>query len=316
MADWHLSYFATSAPLAVGDLVVAGTGGGEHGARGFVAAFDQATGKEAWRFWTVPLPGEPGSETWQGKGIAHGGAPTWFTGTYDRETGTVFWPTGNPERRILWRRSPAATTSIPTASWRSTPRPASSSGTTRPRRTTSGIGMPPKRPWWWTHHGRAQPRKLLLQANRNGFFYVFDRTDGKLLLAKPFVDKLTWASGIGADGRPIRNSQPGTERRRHARLPLAGRRHQLVLAFLQSRHRPVLCADIREVQRLHQDATPGAWQAGKEYLGGSQRGAPDPKPQRILKAIDIQRPAKSPGNCRSPGRRNPGAARSPPRPAW
>ena len=96
MADWHLNYFTTSAPLAVGNLVVAGTGGGEHGARGFLAAFDQSTGKEVWRFWTVPKPGEPAAETWQGKGIEHPGAPTWFTGTYDAQLDTVYWPTGNP----------------------------------------------------------------------------------------------------------------------------------------------------------------------------------------------------------------------------
>ena len=73
MADWHQNYNATSAPLVVGDLVVSGTSGGDEGVRGFVAAFDQSTGKEVWRFWTVPKPGEPGSETWQGKDIEHPG---------------------------------------------------------------------------------------------------------------------------------------------------------------------------------------------------------------------------------------------------
>ena len=96
MADWHKNYNATSAPLAVGNLVISGTAGGEEGVRGFVAAFDQETGKEAWRFWTVPKAGEPGSETWKGKGIDFGGAATWFTGTYDPELDTIYWPTGNP----------------------------------------------------------------------------------------------------------------------------------------------------------------------------------------------------------------------------
>src|SRR5665811_1014686 len=75
---------------------VGGTGGGEHGSRGFLAAYDQTTGKEVWRFWTVPKPGEPAAESWQGKGIEHPGAPTWFTGTYDAQLDTVYWPTGNP----------------------------------------------------------------------------------------------------------------------------------------------------------------------------------------------------------------------------
>ena len=96
VADSHFNYSASSAPLAVGDLVVTGTAGGEEGARGVLAAFDQATGKEIWRFWTVPAPGEPLSETWKGKGIAHGSATAWFTGVYDASTDTLFWPTGNP----------------------------------------------------------------------------------------------------------------------------------------------------------------------------------------------------------------------------
>ena len=250
MADWHANYFATSAPLVAGSLVVAGVGGGEHGARGFVAAFDQATGKEAWRFWTIPKPGEPGSETWKGGGIEHGGAPTWFTGTYDAELDTVYWPSGNPSAEYngddragdnlysdcilaldaktgklkwyyqttphdLWDWDAAETPIVLDAVW----------------------------------HG--EPRKLLLQANRNGFFYVFDRAAGKLLLAKPFVRELTWAKGIGADGRPS-GIQPGAHRGRNARVSLAGWRHQLVLAQLQPGHRSALRADLREVQRLQQ----------------------------------------------------------------
>jgi alcohol dehydrogenase (cytochrome c) len=115
MADWTQNYNATSAPIVVGDMVVTGTAGGEEGVRGFVSAYEQATGKRVWRFWTVPAPGEPGSETWKGRDITHGGATAWFTGTYDAETDTIFWQAGNPGP-ITTAMNAAATIFIPTAS--------------------------------------------------------------------------------------------------------------------------------------------------------------------------------------------------------
>ena len=208
LADWRQNYSASSAPLPAGNLVISGVSGGEHGANGFVAAHDQATGKEVWRFWTVPKPGEPGSETWQGKDIEHGGAPTWFTGSYDPALDTVYWPTGNPGKEYngddrkgdnLYANSILALD-----------------------RKTGALKwhyqFTPHDLWDWDAtqtsvlvdaEWEGQPRALMLHAARNGFFYVFDRENGTLLLAKPFVRNLTWATGIGADGRPIK--VPGQE---------------------------------------------------------------------------------------------------------
>ena len=104
--DWRKNYAASSAPLPAGNLVISGVSGGEHGANGFVAAHDQETGKEVWRFWTVPKPGEPGSETWQGKDIEHGGAPTWFTGSYDPALDTGLLADRQSGQGIQRRRSP------------------------------------------------------------------------------------------------------------------------------------------------------------------------------------------------------------------
>src|SRR5207302_6272835 len=202
LADPRKNYAATSAPLPAGDLVISGVWGGEHGANGFVAAHDQKTGREVWRFWTVPRPGEPGSETWQGKDIEHAGAPTWFTGTYDAGLDVVYWPTGNPgdDYNGDYRQGDNLYSDCILALDRKT------------GKLKWYYQFTPHDLWDWDATEtpvlvdvpwQGQPRKLLLHANRNGFFYVFDRRDGELLLVKPFVKNLTWASGIGPDRRPI-----------------------------------------------------------------------------------------------------------------
>ena len=202
VADSTQHYTISSAPITVGNLVITGTAGGEEGARGLIAAYDQNTGKEVWRFWTVPNRGEPGSETWKGTGIDHPGGVAWFTGVYDAETDTVFWQTGNPgedyngDERLgdnLYTDSIVALnpkTGKLKWHYQTTPHDLWDWDTT-------------ETPLVINANWQGKPRKLLVQGNRNGFFYVWDRTDGKLLLAKQFIKDLTWAKSIGADGRPV-----------------------------------------------------------------------------------------------------------------
>jgi PQQ-dependent dehydrogenase (methanol/ethanol family) len=195
-------YGGTVAPLVVDDLVVAGVAGADHGIRGFVAAFQANTGELAWRRWTVPRRGEPGIETWQGREPLTGGGSTWLTGSYDPSTDTVFWATGNPWPDSDDRDRPGDnlyTDSILALDARTgdlkwhyqfTPHDVKDRDATEPNVLVD------------TEY-RGKPAKLILHADRNGFFYVLDRNDGKVLLAKPFLRRVDWASGIGADGRPI-----------------------------------------------------------------------------------------------------------------
>ena len=202
MADHKLNYNATAAPLVIGDLVISGIAGGDQGVRGFLAAYDAATGERRWRFWTIPLPGEPLSETWVGNALEHGCGTTWLTGTYDRDLDLLYWPTGNPcpdfngDERLgdnLYTDSVLALrprTGELVWYYQFTPHDEFDWDAIQPPVLID-------REWEGEH------RKLLVQANRNGFLYVLDREDGELLRAKPYVEKLTWASGIGEDGRPI-----------------------------------------------------------------------------------------------------------------
>jgi alcohol dehydrogenase (cytochrome c) len=285
IADARLNYSATSAPLPVGNLVITGTAGGEEGARGVIVAYDQATGKEAWRFWTVPAPGEPGSETWKGKGIEHGGGVAWFTGVYDAGGSTLYWQSGNPgedyngDQRVgddLYTDCILAL-DLKTGKlkwhYQTTPHDLWDWDTT-------------ETPLVIDANWQGQPRKLLVQGNRNGFFYVFDRTNGKLLLAKQFIRTLTWAKGIGSDGRPIyQPDQEPSEKGVHvcpsqdgatnwyspSYSPVTG------LFYMQTNEKCSIYTKREE-----------EFAYGRSFLGGAQRTDVTPKPQRILRALDLQ----------------------------
>lgn len=285
IADASQNYFTTSAPLVAGDMVLSGVAGGEHGSNGFVAAFDQKTGKEAWRFWTVPKPGQPGSETWKGIDIEHGGAPTWFVGTYDPDLDMVYWPSGNPAEEYNGDR-------------RLGDNLYSDCVLALDRKTGKMkwyYQFTPHDLWDWDSSEtmvlvdtdwEGQPRKLLVHGDRNGFFYVFDRATGKLLLAQPFVRNLTWAKGIGTDGRPILNpDQEPTEAGTHVCPSQDGATNWFSPSYNPSTGLYYL--QTFEKCSIYTKRSGDKWQAGKSYLGGSQKSAPDPKPQRILKALDI-----------------------------
>jgi len=201
MPDTKFRFGSSSAPLVVGDLVIAGVSGGDSPLLGFLAAYKVTTGEEVWRFHTVPKPGEPAAETWKGRAMAIGGGATWLTGSYDTETGTLYWTVGNPfpatdadERggaNLYTNCVIALDVKTGKLKWyyQFTPHDLHDWDATEPMLLVDA-------------DYRGRPRKLLLQANRNGFFYVLDRITGEFLTAKPFVKKMNWSSGFGADGKP------------------------------------------------------------------------------------------------------------------
>jgi alcohol dehydrogenase (cytochrome c) len=206
VADVKLAYSITMAPLVVKDKVIVGVGGGEFGIRGFIAAYDAKTGKEAWRFNTIPGPGEPGHETWSGDDWKNGGASVWNTGSYDPALNLTYWGIGNPG-----------------PDWNPDQRPGDN------LYSDSVVALDPdtgKLKWHFqfTPHDpydydstqvavladidwQGRPTKVMMWGNRNGYFYVLDRTNGKFLLGQPFV-KVNWASGLDNNGRPIQTPQP------------------------------------------------------------------------------------------------------------
>jgi alcohol dehydrogenase (cytochrome c) len=211
LADYKKGYTGTVAPLAVKNLVIVGTAGAEFGTRGFVDAYDANTGNRVWRFNTVPEPGEPGSETWKGDAWKLGGGSTWITGTYDPELNLTYWGTGNPGPDLNGDVRPGdnlytcsmialdADTGKLKWHFQFTPHDV---------HDWDAVGDPVLADV--TVAGRRV--KALLHSNRNGFFYALDRANGKMLLAKPYT-KVTWASGIAADGKPILvpNQDPSEE---------------------------------------------------------------------------------------------------------
>ena len=284
MADYRQNYNGTGAPMIVGNLVISGIAGGDEGARGFVAAYDQVTGKEVWRFWAVPARGEPGAETWKGSAIDHPGAATWMTGSYDAELDTLYWAIGNPGPDMIGDERQGDNLY-----------------------SDSVVALDPKtgrRKWHFqfTPHDvhdydaqqpivlvdatwQGKPRKLLLQANRNGYFYVLDRVSGEFLSGTPFIKTITWASGLTKDGRPIvvPNMDPTPEGRRvcpslegASNWYSASFSPRTGLFYVQTNDK---CGIFTRVDQT--------WEAGKGFMGGTFAAAPEPA-RRVLRAIDLQ----------------------------
>jgi len=209
--DNKRGYYMTSAPLALDGKIVIGVSGAEAGIRGFLDAYDAKTGRRLWRSFTIPAPGEPGSETWQGDAWKTGGGSAWLTGSYDPELNLLYWGTGNPG-----------------PDWNGDVRPGDN------LYTCSLVALNPSdgRIKWhfqFTPHDvhdwdsneipvlfdaaiNGRPRKLVAMANRNAFYYVLDRETGEFLVGTPYA-KQTWAEGLDAKGRPRRrpDTAPSTE---------------------------------------------------------------------------------------------------------
>ena len=209
VANPEAGYAMTLAPLIVKDKVIIGVAGGEYGIRGFIAAYQADTGEEAWRFYTIPGPGEPGHETWEDTTGAwrHGGASVWLTGSYDPELNLTYWGIGNPG-----------------PDWNPAQRPGDNLYSDSVVALNADTG---ELEWYFQFtpnddydydavqipvlvdlsRGDFSSGKQMLWGNRNGFFYVLDRTTGEFIRGEPFVE-INWASGLSESGRPIETPQP------------------------------------------------------------------------------------------------------------
>ena len=284
-APGNRNYGATSAPLVVKDKVLVGTSGGDDGVRGFIAAFDANTGKEVWRFWTIPAPGEFGSSSWPGDMYKHGGGTTWMPGTYDPTLNTIFWGTSNPSPDF--------------------------DGSVRPGDdlyTNCVLALDPdtgKLKWYFqfTPHDlydydatetpvlvdavyRGQPRKLLIEANRNGFIYILDRTNGKFLAAHQFSLMQNWAKGIDASGRPILTGNIPTEAGTRVCPGFAGATNWFSPAYSELTHIfYFMTLEDCTVYKAH----PEEFEEGKEFYSTGTKHLPDENARKYLLAYDFDK---------------------------
>lgn len=206
--DWNASvanpedaFAITSAPLAIGDRVIIGVAGAEFGVRAFIDAYDPDTGERLWRHYTVPAEGEPGSESWAGRSYETGGASTWAVGAYDAKTDTLFWGTGNPGPPFS-----GATRSGDNLYSNSIIALDARSGERKWHFQTT-----PHDIWDWDGNTQiflaeverdGESVDVVIQANRNGFYYVLDRNSGEYLRGAQYLDKVNWAT-LDENGRPV-----------------------------------------------------------------------------------------------------------------
>lgn len=259
-------YGSTVSPLIVNDTVIAGVSGGDWGMRGFVVCYEATTGELLWRHWTLPAKkGDAGIETWGKDPPLLAGGSTWLTGTYDKETDTLYWATGNPWPDGDDRGRPgdnlftdcilALNPHSGDLKWyfQFTPHDTADRDATEPPVLVDT-----------DYHGK--PGKLLLHADRNGFFYVFDRTNGKLLLTSTFLHRVNWATGIGPDGRPKLATQPATASARERGCPDNAANWSSTAFSPTTRLYYVMTLEACHEIRPSANASGGSLQPGERYM--------------------------------------------------
>lgn len=209
--DYKLGYSFTVAPLAIRDKIIVGTSGGEAGIRGFIDAYDAKSGQLAWRFYTIPAPGEAGSATWLNDAWKTGGGSTWVTGAYDSDLNLVYWGIGNPGPD--WNGDVRPGDNLYTCSF------VALDGATGKLKWHFQFTPHDVHDWDAAHvpvlldaEVRGRKRKIIANANRNAFYYALDRETGEFLAGRAYV-KQTWARGLDDKGRPqvIPGTDPSTE---------------------------------------------------------------------------------------------------------
>ena len=278
-ADYRTGHSFTVAPLSVKGLIVIGISGGEYGVRGFIDAYDADTGARKWRFYTVPGPGEPGHDSWEGDSWKVGGAPAWNTGTYDAVTNQIFWPTGNPA-----------------PSNRGEGRAGDNLYSNSLLALNADTG---KMNWYFqfTKHDEhdwdatqvpvildAGGKHLIAQANRNGFFYVLDRTTGKLVSANAY-GKITWSDTKDAEGRPVAKKEASPTLEGHTVCPGAlGTTNFMAPTY--SPQTGLFYVTARDQCDIFSTA-PQPYEAGHAYYGSAYFPSEEARPYLgFLKAID------------------------------
>ncbi|MBP7775698.1 MAG: PQQ-dependent dehydrogenase, methanol/ethanol family [Acidobacteria bacterium] len=283
VADNALAYGITSAPLAVDGKIIIGVSGGEAGIRGFLDAYDAATGARLWRFYTVPGPGEPGHDSWGGDSWKTGGAPTWLSGSYDPELNLLYWGVGNPA-----------------PDWNGDHRPGdnlySSSLIALDARTGAlkwHFQFTPHDTHDWDANqipvlvdaelgGRS--RRLVVTANRNGFYYVLDRATGEFLKGTAYA-KQTWARGLDARGRPM--VLPDTEPSEQGTLvwpSLQGATNWFSPSYDASRR--LLFVPVREMASRYFKAE-AEYVPGTPFMGGGEVLDPSSEAYGAVRALDV-----------------------------
>ena len=285
LADHTLGSSVTSAPLVVEDKVIVGYGGGDMGLRGFVDAVNVEDGSTAWRVYTVPGPGEVGNDTWSGDSWKTGGAATWLTGSYDPDNGLLYWTTGNPapdfngDERLGDNLYSCSVLAIDLATgelkWHFQFTPHDEHDW-----DSNQIPVLVDREW------NGEQRRLLLLANRNGFFYVLDRDTGEFLLAKAFAEQ-NWALEIDENGRPVLNPDTIlTEDGRVTWPSLFGATN-----WQSPSYSPLTdffyVAAMEHGNIFFKNAEPPEFEQGFEFMGGGRRPIPgNPDMSFMVRAID------------------------------